>query len=138
MPEQSNRPALAKFSRDVLINVIANLVAAAVIYLIGALVGFFPRNPALISGAIIGVLLVGGLILLSLGGDVKTRSEKLAAGIGFICLGLATLGMGIWPIVTAARTHQNPSSGGWFQIVFFVVGGIGEITLAVTLYLRGA
>jgi hypothetical protein len=37
---------MRSFARDVGINVVANLIAAGILYLIGAGIGLFPRNPA--------------------------------------------------------------------------------------------
>jgi len=40
-----------RFARDGLVNVLANLVAAAIIYLLGVAVGLFPSRPLLVYSA---------------------------------------------------------------------------------------
>jgi hypothetical protein len=57
-----------KFARDVIVNVVANLVAASVIYLLGALIGLFPSSR--VSGALalsILALSIVGLFLATAG-----------------------------------------------------------------------
>lgn len=57
-----------KFARDVLVNVIANLLAAAIIYLLGVMAGLFPRDAILIGIAI-------AVSVLGLAGSVKLMNS---------------------------------------------------------------
>ncbi|GIH14714.1 hypothetical protein Raf01_28860 [Rugosimonospora africana] len=56
---------MRKFARDVGVNVLANLCAAAVIYLAAVAGGYLSRNPRT-EFAAVGVLFVAGVIPLSL------------------------------------------------------------------------
>src|SRR5256885_180504 len=62
-----------KFARDVVVNVIANLVAASIIYLIGALIGLLPRSSAALAIASMTVLAGSGLGLLAADGIIRSR-----------------------------------------------------------------
>ncbi|MEO3928847.1 hypothetical protein ABGB07_34065 [Micromonosporaceae bacterium B7E4] len=58
---------LPKFAYDVGVNLLANLVAAAIIYLLGALAGILPRVSGLIGTAlfvVLATLIIGGVIIL--------------------------------------------------------------------------
>lgn len=62
-----------KFARDVVVNVIANLVAASTIYLIGALIGLLPMSSAAFAIASMTVLAGSGLGLLAADGIIRSR-----------------------------------------------------------------
>ncbi len=61
------------FARDVVVNVLANLVAASIIYLIGALIGFLPRSSTAVAIASTTVLAGSGLGLLVADGIIRSR-----------------------------------------------------------------
>nr|WP_239177067.1 hypothetical protein [Actinoplanes octamycinicus] len=63
--QEGQRPSIssARLLRDVGVNVLANLIAAAIIYLAGALLGLLPRSPAAIAGATSLLVMVGGIAL---------------------------------------------------------------------------
>jgi len=60
------------FARDVVVNVLANLIAAAVIYLLGILVGLFPRTTGAVNLAIT-VILVASFIVLAIAAISRSR-----------------------------------------------------------------
>lgn len=93
MPEPTVQPqshqTAARFGRDVLVNVLANLLAAALIYVIAVIAGAIPRNPTLflISLTVLGLVAAGSLSNWSKGGEGWTR--RAAGDLGIILLGLA-------------------------------------------------
>ena len=52
-PASQQGAASTRLLRDIGINVVANLIAAAIVYLLGAIAGLFPRDPAIIAAAAI-------------------------------------------------------------------------------------
>ena len=130
------RPAVAgstKFIRDVLINVVANLVAAAIIYLAGALVGLFPRYRSalllslvtLIAAALpVAWIVIGaservwirrtaGILLLLANGAwavtfwLDRSTSKLSTTL---ILMSGSLLLGIGAVVMAFRPSRNPAT----------------------------
>ncbi len=71
------RAPLATFGRDVGVNVLANLIAAAIIYLLGVLAGLLPRSPQLLVAASLVVLssltFALGTVLIPRIGDHRWR-----------------------------------------------------------------
>jgi drug/metabolite transporter (DMT)-like permease len=61
-PVDSRRASLLRFARDVAVNVLANLLAAAVIYVVGAFAGLLPKSRDLITVSV--VIIVAGVALL--------------------------------------------------------------------------
>jgi hypothetical protein len=77
------------------VNVVANLIAAAVIYLAGVIAGLFPRSPALIGSAIVTLLmaLFGAFALASRfltghGRALASLIALLAGGLGAVLAGI--------------------------------------------------
>jgi uncharacterized membrane protein (UPF0136 family) len=77
--------------RDVGINVLANLVAAAVVYLGGVAVGLFPRNSGAIaaSGTAVGLVLVVAAALVRRSMEMGRRT-LVAAGLAILIGGWIT------------------------------------------------
>jgi hypothetical protein len=69
------------FARDVYVNVVANLIAAAIVYVLGAAVGWFPANAWILSVA--GVA-IGGPILLVVGVD-HFKGERIDRACRDLC-----------------------------------------------------
>jgi hypothetical protein len=86
---RSPMPGLMKFARDVAVNVLANLVAAAVIYLAGAATGVLPRSPKLILGSLSTVLLIGFLGIFVISRFMSERKRLYASAIGLALAGTA-------------------------------------------------
>ena len=80
------------FLRDVAVNVLANLVAAAVIYLLGVAYGLFPRNDRAIALSVGVVLVVAGT---SLSAWVLSALDYGKRWVGLFRIGtyLATIGV---------------------------------------------
>lgn len=98
-----------KFIRDVGINVIANLVAAAIIYLLGTLAGLFPRSPA---GIGLAVLLITVLAIASVGavfGASNAVTGKAAEGALALVLGIAFI---VWAYYGHEYTAGRYATGG--------------------------
>jgi hypothetical protein len=117
------------FIRDVGVNVLANLAAALVLYLLGTALGFFPRNRGAIGTALVGLGAAIVYLLMFAGevGNQHHRRELFAAyttivlgGIAttygmtqsygdkaawwiFNLLGLISAILGVWGVVTARR-----------------------------------
>jgi hypothetical protein len=92
-PQQSvsaERPqrTAARFGRDVTVNVIANLVAGAIIYLAAAIAGLLPRSPYLIFLSAALAVFVLGIGLASLAALLPGRG-----GIYALCISLGFLGV---------------------------------------------
>lgn len=93
MTEQDDRPsdsAVAEFplhrlTQDILVNVIANLIAAALIYLFGAVVGFFPSEPRAILVAAGFLTMVLGLLAFVVGKtySLSKKQQKQDASLFF-------------------------------------------------------
>jgi hypothetical protein len=87
------------------VNVLANLVAAAVVYLVGVLLGLFPREPGAVAAAVVVTLgaVVWAMILINrfLAEDAKLAS----AAAGTVLFGVAIL------IATSAGRVADPEVG---------------------------
>ncbi|MEU9512886.1 diguanylate cyclase [Micromonospora sp. NPDC048169] len=115
-------------------NVLANLIAAAIIYVLAATAGLLPRDPVLILAALLlvsvaaaMVLLVlittnafadkedilGGWMAIALGGSILTsavgyafRERDPAAGIGGGLIGAGLAGAGVAILVAGRRLRR--------------------------------
>lgn len=94
--EQSSPRRSTTFLQDVGVNVLANILAAPVIYLLGAAIGLFPRSPEFLTFAVIWLLIAG---LYTLGAaeqmmrtefrrDMATRGSLVVLGALFIVIAL--------------------------------------------------
>jgi hypothetical protein len=90
-----------QFARDVLINVLANLIAAAVIYLAGAIAGVLPRRPGLIFVSV--TLLIAGLGFAAAIAGVVTKGPR-KSGLHGIALALLSIVTASTPFVPGANT----------------------------------
>lgn len=106
------------FARDVYVNVLANLVAAAIIYLLGVAVGWFPANGWVlsISGATVGGVGILVVVIDSLIGErIDSLISLVLFGIGGGALGPALLFFG---------AHVDEK---WIAILLFIFGGIFSV-----------
>ena len=80
------------FARDVSINILANLVAAAIIYLLGVVLGVFRTNVLALAAAMIALLLAGNVLWL-LAQTAELRRARLVwvlmLAAGFCALAVA-------------------------------------------------
>jgi hypothetical protein len=90
MADEPPRRAAGAFMRDVMINVVANLVAAVIIYLLGVLVGLFPyyRKALLISVIILLGFVVPASWFAMIVSDRHVVKRIAAGAIIFMHLGL--------------------------------------------------
>lgn len=75
------------FARDVAVNVIANLAAAAIIYLLAAGFGLLPRSPYLIFTALTTVAMAAGCGLGAVGLALRGDAKIYTLGAALIVMG---------------------------------------------------
>jgi xanthine/uracil permease len=80
---------LVAFARDVLVNVLANLIAAAIIYLLTVATGLLPRTPLLVFAALsfIFASVAIGFYILAFRLGAQRRGLRFRA-LGIICAGM--------------------------------------------------
>ena len=112
------------FARDVGVNVLANLIAAAIVYLLGAAAGLLPRSPgalipatALVAAACFWILMV----LVKFGPE---RYWALAYGVANYCAGVALV----------AGYQAFGSSRPFWLVVVYAGGAFLMGTASVTLH----
>ncbi|WP_433530461.1 hypothetical protein ACQPYA_30670 [Micromonospora sp. CA-263727] len=124
-PERS--AAASRFARDVLVNVLANLIASAVIYLLGAAGGLLPKSPYLIWTSVAILLMAVGVGLAVLSQFLpRGPNRRMVFGISLIPFGVAGV---LIPFFSENLDASNrvviPASG-----VAAVVNGVIFILLA--------
>jgi len=87
---------IRRFSRDVLVNLTANPLTIAVVYLWGVVAGVIPRSPYLIVSSMAAILIaiaavVGILMTFVMSFSEKTRTRK-ALTVFYLSFGLGGLG----------------------------------------------
>lgn len=112
------------FGRDVYVNVVANLVAAGIIYLLGVAVGWFPANGWVlsVSGATVG----GAAVLIVVIDEIFVK--RIDSLVALILLGVGGGGAGPALLYFGAHVDQE-----WIAIVFFILGGVFSIGAAYAL-----
>jgi hypothetical protein len=114
-----NRPArmahALAFAGSVGVNVIANLVAAAMVYIGGSLLGIFPKSPELIIGSAAAVILAGLWPGLALIFSLRGVRRKVAMGIFNVLMGL------VFVLPVALNLKYRPF---WFPDGFAVTIGV--------------
>lgn len=83
---------VARFARDVLVNVIANLIAVAVLYLAGVLAGLLPKSPELIATAALIVLMAAFLGVAIVSRFLSGVSRQWSLAIGTVLGGAIFIG----------------------------------------------
>ncbi|WP_089021454.1 hypothetical protein [Micromonospora coriariae] len=118
-----------RFARDVLVNVLANLVAAAIIYMLAALVGLLPRNAAAFTVA--GSVLAITLYLLWHLSHSNRRLGSLRGSL-FAVAWVAAAATGIAAFLVMTTPLGDGVSAGWrpviewlFYLAAAVVAGVG-------------
>jgi hypothetical protein len=119
---------MPRFARDVLMNVVATLIAAAIIYLLGVAAGIFPTVEGLVL--IAAVMLIGGVAAVPYAiSDVvqphrRRRWVRLGA-YGAIAFGSVAVGVGTYAVITR---------DGWVAVATLALSiciGIGAIGVGV-------
>jgi hypothetical protein len=116
------------FARDVTVNVLANLIAAAIIYLLGILVGLFPRTAEAVNLSIV-VILVGSFTVLAIAAISRLRShpQRAAYHKSLYVSAIAGIAFG----VSVIAYHLLLSHLSMFDRITGTIGGIG-FTLLMT------
>ncbi|MDR6597232.1 hypothetical protein ACFFSW_21040 [Saccharothrix longispora] len=116
---------MKQFAQSVAVNVLANLIAAAIIYLLGVGFKVLPANPGLILVAILLIGLVGGFGLLIAGWVASERGHSKRADK---MIGISSLVMGLGILLPSAYVyfvwHKSavPMSLLAFGVFFTLVG----------------
>ena len=124
-------PGAPKFARDVFVNVVANLVAAAIIYLLGVIAGLFPRSPGLVFAATLVLLVAAGLLAFVGGLLSRGHVQEYFIGTALLVLGIAEV---IAPFVRA--TGLDLPWKGMMPMSGVVLTGLGMLTVVATYRLR--
>lgn len=80
-----------KFARDVAVNVVANLAAAAIVYLLASVFGLLPRSPYLILTALTVLALTAGLGLGAVGLALRGKAKIYTLGTALVVMGASGL-----------------------------------------------
>jgi hypothetical protein len=107
------------FARDVAVNVVANLVAAAILYLIGVCVGLLPTDPTLLISAACVVAFALGIAFWIADGTILRGREVTPRRLWL--LSAATVGLGLSSFLAAFLPFMEWSL---FQKVGYVVMGV--------------
>jgi hypothetical protein len=119
-----------RFARDVGINVLANLVAAAIIYLLGVWQGVF-RDQSLVAAAAAFLILAGAPIsgyLFSYALQAESRSARWF----YLVMDVFLLLMAVGSVQVAATTSLLP----WWVAAASVVYAVSVICTDVWVWLR--
>lgn len=125
MGSDHHRRRSIQFLRDVGVNVLANLVAALVIYLLGAALGLFPRSSEAVGVALMG-LGAAAIYLLTFVGEAGNdfyRRELSAAG--------STIVVGALLIIYGVTQSQGDRTTWW---VCISLGSISALVGAWGVY----
>jgi hypothetical protein len=118
-PPAGRRLAYAQFTRDVIVNVLANLLAAAVIYLLGIATGLFTTDET--AARVAGVIVAVGVVLVFVLLATIYRDER-----GAVYLIVAVIIAGSAAAATAVLFPIEPA------ILRVVLGLVGVSMAAVT------
>lgn len=120
------------FVRDVAVNVIANLVAASILYLVGVGVGLLPTNGTLLLTAAFLVSFVLGIALWIVQMAIF-RGRRGFKSRGLIMLSTAAVSLGASGILAAlipGTLYLSP-----FEKILYIIAGVSLITqAALTAY----
>jgi L-asparagine transporter-like permease len=108
--------------------VIANLVAAAIIYILGVLAGLLPRNSAVLAGAVaylcfiawFSLTVVGLMSLRRIRRDPQPSRRRIAAA--FLPLAGSVIACGLVMIAVPFTVHKPGSPSDPFFFTFYIGG----------------
>lgn len=108
---ENRRRRIASFASNVVVNVLANLIAAGIVYIGGSAIGVFPRSPQAVAASVT-VVLVGGIGILTLLNDVLQGERSATTAVStIVLLGATGITAGI------ADMEVYPSVPRWAHIV---------------------
>jgi len=111
-----------RLTRDILVNVIANLIAAALIYIVGAVVGFLPFEPRAILVATI--FLTTTLALLAFVA-AKTYSRSRKQHKQDASLIMFTISICLLSLSTILAAFVPDALPWWERIGYVMMGSVG-------------
>jgi hypothetical protein len=120
------------FARDVAVNLLANLAAAAIIYLVGVALGLFPGDAMIVFLAIVIVLIAtgGGIAALI---TVHIWIEKRSAALATLSMAIFAYGVGIVGITNiTGKIGQHD----WFNATGFLVCSVLGLAWGTSLVVR--
>ncbi|MBB2941946.1 uncharacterized membrane protein YgdD (TMEM256/DUF423 family) [Actinoplanes lutulentus] len=106
-------------------NVVANLVAAAVIYLGGVMIGLFPREPKAVASAVTAVLLAAAYGAMLATRLLRQESRRSARAVGLVFFSGSLVIANIGGVETDPFIN-SPLGLAWASILL-----LGGITLAI-------
>jgi hypothetical protein len=129
--DQPSGAAVAEFplyrlTRDILVNVIANLVAAAIIYLVGALVGLLPSEPGAILVATGFLTMVLGLLSFAVAKtySLSKKQQKQDASFTFFTISVFLVSLSV--ILAAFIPDVLP----WWERIGYIIMGLAGLMLS--------
>jgi hypothetical protein len=148
-PTDQRRDSAARLGRDVGVNVIANLIAAAIIYLLGVVAGLLPSSPAAIAAALgllagvsaiamTGMLIVTALPTLTKSPKDSPPSPRTVRNTAFLSGGSAVLfGLMLALLPLSGTKPLDPVSWGFYFFGgMFIFTGCGLAYEGITSYKR--
>lgn len=121
-PGAGPRPGFTRLVRDVGVNVLANLIAASILYLIGVGIGSLPHQRTAIIAAAATLLATAALLFYALGVLLKRGAAFTAVVTGFA---LSASGF------TVLLPSLLPGFPDWLRIMIYVVQGTVWTTIGV-------
>jgi hypothetical protein len=138
MTEQDTRPsdsAVAEFplyrlTRDILVNVIANLIAAAIIYLFGALVGLLPSEPSAILIATGFLTMVLGLLSFAVAKtySLSKNQQKQDVSLAFFAISIFLVSL------TSILGAFFPDPLSWWERIGYLLMGLVGLLLSCLIF----
>ena len=107
--------AATSFGRDITVNVIANLVAAAVVYLGGVSAGLLPQSPKLVAASVTTLLSFTGIALFAVSRMLRGVKRLYTAAAMMIAIGVT------FSISVFTGTNYFEPIPTWLTFVFGLV-----------------
>jgi uncharacterized protein involved in response to NO len=117
VPRQITKRA---FLRDVWINLLANLIAAAIIYVLGVLVGVFPNDPKVFASAVSVLLFTAATPTILAGSVMRGRGKQIFGAGGSLLIGLGLIAAGIG----GKNLDGQTATSNWDRGISFFIGAI--------------
>jgi hypothetical protein len=125
-PKQRRVNWLARFARDVAVSVTANLITAAIIYLVATYAGVISSSPDLVLGAFIIVAMSASIALYVVSKMLPGHRGAYAIGLSMLLLGLVGIAAPLTPESGLDAT----------ETVLYPIGGTGAIITGIATILQ--
>ncbi|MEN3269718.1 hypothetical protein [Pseudonocardia sp.] len=120
---------MLRFARDVLTNVVANLIAAAIIYLLGLAAGIFPTVDGLVL--IAAVILTGGAAAVPFAISDLVQPDRRRRWVSYGAYGAIAFGT----VAVGAGTYAVITRDGWVAVATLaLLIGVGVATIGVGVW----